>query len=175
MPSIYTSEAFVLKKKQLLKQDLLITLFMKEMGKVRVMAKGVQKLTSRRASGVETGNFIHATVHESNGAFFLNDVRLISGFTMIKESEQKRKAAYLYFFILDRILPENQQEEKAYALTKQFLVSLSKHAHSSNDFVSDNLYDLLVVLGYVRHPLPYHDLIATVESIIHEKIPQDII
>lgn len=175
MPSIYTSEAFVLKKKQLLRQDLLITLFMKEMGKIRVLAKGVQKLTSRRVSGVETGNLIQATVHESAGVFFLSDVRLKSGFTVIKESEQKRTAVYLYFFILDRILPENQEEEKVYAYTKQFLVSLSKIDHFSDDFIGEHLYALLVALGYVRHPLPYQDLIATVESIIHEKIPQDII
>lgn len=175
MSSTYTSDAFVLKKKQLLKQDLIITLFMKENGKVRVIAKGVQKLTSRRASAVETGNLIEATVHQSRDSLFLSDVRLISGFTSIKDVETKRRAAYLYFFVLDRILPENQQEASVYVLTKQFLISLSKKEQMTNDVITKHLFDLLVSLGYVRHPLSYEDLISTVESIIHEKIPRDII
>ncbi|MBI5127613.1 DNA repair protein RecO [Candidatus Roizmanbacteria bacterium] len=164
------TEAFVLKKKSLLNKDSLIFLLTKEQGKTVVTAKGVKKITSRRSPHLETGNLIFAVFNKKNDRLYLQETKLISGFSELKEVQDKVSKLYKFFFVLEKLLPENQKEEVVYNLTKSFLVKLSKSA-SNYDILTVYFNKLLRVLGYTKQSHDIIELEAIISDLINEKMP----
>ena len=174
MPRIQKVEGFVLKKKVLLEQDILVTLFTEEFGKIVAMAKGARKITSRRAAHLQTGNLITAQLSESHDMYFIQSTEILSGFMQIK-TEQKLNVLYLYLFIMDKLLPERQQEKSLYILTKRFFIQLSKDSKNPNDILQSTLLQTLDELGYLQHEQSLDQLLQTVENNIEEKLPRHVI
>lgn len=165
------TEAIVLKKNSLLNKDTIITLFTEELGKVGVFAKGIKKITSKRLPHMQTGNLITAILHQSNTAFFLQDTQLISGFSAIKASQEKIHSMYVFFFILERLLPDHQKEESIYVLTKSFEIHLANEKKNNITLLDEFLNKLKEKLGYIDEKHSYNDLILIIEELIHEKVP----
>lgn len=165
-------EGFIFKKTSLLNRDLTITIFCRELGRIRVMAKGVKKLTSRRGPHIETGNLINAVLSKNKDYYFLQETNLISGFSQIKKNQSKFQCLYLFLFILEKLLPENQKEEKMYRLFKSFMVDLSKR----NDYkkiMTDYLNNCISLMGYQENDKDKGliEMTAFIEEIINEKLP----
>lgn len=163
------SEAFVLKKRNLLNKDKIVTLFSKETGKIKVFAHGIRKITSRRLPHLETGNLIKIEIYKKNKNMYLQETALISGFYKIKNNSDKHKFLYLFLFLLDKLLPEEQTEKEIYDLTKSFFKNLSEKEFQDDD-LSQFLNKLIQSLGYIEKPLPLGRLLHTIEQIINEKI-----
>ncbi len=164
------TEALVLKKKSLLNKDSLIFLLTKEQGKTVAAAKGVKKITSRRSPHLETGNLIFALFNKKNDRLYLQETKLISGFSELKKNQEKVNKLYQFFFVLEKLLPENQKEEVVYNLTKSFLVKLSKSV-SNNDILALYFNKLLKVLGYTKQSHDIIELETIISDLINEKIP----
>lgn len=165
------SLCIVLKKKILLNKDILLTLFTWEFGKIHVFAKGIKKITSRRSPHIQTGNLIEAIISYKEYKYFLDETTLISVFSKIKDKEVKLNAMYYYFFVLERLLPENQKEEQVFILSKKYLVDLSCNKNNIHKLLFDYLNKLMSILGYGEKKLAFQDLISSIENIINEKIP----
>ena len=165
-------EGFIFKKTSLLNRDLTITIFSQELGRVRVFAKGIKKLTSRRSPHIETGNLINAVLSKNKDYYFLQETSLISGFSQIKKNQSKFQCLYLFLFVLEKLLPENQKEEKMYRLFKSFMINLSKR-EDYQIIMTDYLNNTVSLLGYQEKD-KIKDLIeitAFIEEIINEKLP----
>ncbi|MBI3366049.1 DNA repair protein RecO [Candidatus Roizmanbacteria bacterium] len=165
------TEAIVLKKKSLLHKDVLITLFTEEFGKAHVFAKGIKKITSRRLSYTQTGNLIKVVLHENKERLYLSEAQLISAFSEIKKDEEKIQALYCFFFIAERLLPENQKEEAVYNTLKSFEVKLAKERENTQRLLTRYINILMRYLGYVKDKKTFEELISIIESLIHEKLP----
>ncbi|OGK38322.1 DNA repair protein RecO [Candidatus Roizmanbacteria bacterium RIFCSPHIGHO2_12_FULL_41_11] len=175
MSATIKTEALILKKNALLRKDVLVTLFTQEKGKLRVVAKGLKTLTSRRSPHVQTGNLLEVIVSSGSRGYYLQTTNLISGFGLLKKEPFKLEYLYTYFFMLDRLLPEEQPEPVVYIQTKQLLIDLSKsHRPHSFDF-EQYVFMLLLRLGYIHEKKPLNQLMRMVEEIIQEKIPTDVI
>lgn len=111
MANLVKTEAIVLRKRNLLGKDSLITLFTHDHGKANVIAKGLKKTTSRRAPHLQTANLVDVVYNVSNDRKYLDQSQLKSAFSGIKNEVGKMNYLYLIFFILDRLLPEDQKEE----------------------------------------------------------------
>ncbi len=172
MTRIFKTQAIVLKKQDLLNKDVLLTLFTEKYGLVRIVGFGVKKITSRRLSHLQTGNFINATIYVKKSFFSLKETELVSGFLTIKNNQSKLIKIYLYFFILDRLLPENQREEKVFELTKKFLFELAKKNDFDNFTLNNYLNEVLINLGYIREKKSFNEIKNLIEEIINEKIPR---
>jgi DNA repair protein RecO len=170
------TEGIVLKKRILLHKDTILTVFTSEFGKLSLYAKGIRTLTSRRAPHIQTGNLIVLFVQERNHKNYLAETQLISAFSQIKNNEKKMNALYFFFFILERLLPENQKEETVYCLVKKFLVKLSNLTGetgrdlSLQQIITSYTNQLLQHLGYEKENKEFEELILSVQSLIHEKI-----
>jgi len=160
----------VLRKKDLLNRDVLISFFTESLGRLTVFAKGVKKITSRRSPHLQTGNLISVLLSHKNDRFYLQESRLISGFSELKKDENKISQLYLLLFVLDRLLPEQQKETKIYNLTKNFLISLSKSSKKETIIV-EYLTDIMIFLGYLDKKISQTELKSLIEEIINEKIP----
>ena len=166
----FKTEAVVLKKKDLLNKDVLISLFTQDLGRLTIFAKGIKKITSRRSPHLQTGNLINVLVSHKNDHYYLQESELVSGFSELKKEEKKVKQLYTFLFVLDRLLPEQQKETKTYNLTKNFLIDLSKSVKS--DIITVKyLTDIMMQLGYMDQKVSYPELKSLIEEIINEKIP----
>lgn len=170
MFSSFKTEAFVLKKKDLLNKDILISLFTKKEGKVIVIAKGVKKITSKRAPHLQTGNLINVQLNKKNNIIYLEESQLISAFSQIKNKSKKINILYQYFFVLDKLLPENQKELSVYNLTKSFLFKIHQSI-SEDNFLISYLNKTLKVLGYIKKDYQKIDLEVIISDLIGEKFP----
>lgn len=162
--------ALVLKKKYLPEKNFILTLFSQKLGKINIFGFGIKKITSRRLPALQTGNLIQALIEKRGGNFSLKEVKLISAFSGIKKDFEKTKYLYLILFILDRLLPENQNEEKIYQLTVIFLTRIAKKKPANNDLINF-INTILKQLGYINLSLPKIQLFHFVEELIKEKIP----
>jgi len=168
-------EAVVLKKKSLLNKDYLVTFFSKEEGKIKVFAKGAKKITSRRISHIQTGNLIEAVIHKKDDRFYLQETKLISGFSKIKNDKKKLANLYYLLFIIDRLLAENQKDFSVYRLLIKFMIDLSKSPPFSRNTMNRFIKNLLIDLGYIDQSRDDQNLQSTLEEIINEKLPSFVI
>ncbi len=167
-------QGFVLKKKILLEQDFSVTLFTEELGKITAIAKGARKITSRRISHLQTANLIKLQVSDFHDTFYIQSTELISGFLKVRTSE-KQDIVYLYFYILDKMLPERQAEEVLYSYTKRLFIELSKDDANPKQILRDVLQKTLMNMGYVQEEQTLSELVAIVEQNIEEKLPSHVI
>ncbi len=127
----------VLRKKKLKGKDLLVVLFTKDKGKLSVLAKGVQKITSRRLSHLDTGNLIKARITEKNEFFYLSETVLVSGFSSIKESLEKATNFFLILKIFEKIAPEAQQDRELFQFLLREIKNIDKGKFSKESFLLD--------------------------------------
>jgi len=164
------TEAIVLRKKNLLNKDVLVSLFTQDLGRLTVFAKGVRKITSRRSPHLQTGNLINVLISHKNDYYYLQESQLISGFSELKKDENKVEQLYLFLFVLDRLLPERQKETKIYNLTKNFLIDLTKLPKTKKNSVK-YLTEMMRLMGYLDKKVSPPELKLLIEEIINEKIP----
>jgi len=165
-------QAFVLKKKILLNNDILVTFFTENEGKLTVMAKGVRKITSHRLSYLDTGNLVEAVLSSYKEKFFyLTSVDLISGFLTIKKRKEKYNNFYRSLYLIDRLLPEAQVESDVYRELRFFLFNLARKKESADE-ERQFFNKILEMLGYINSPFKKGRLSLKIEEIINQKLPQ---
>ncbi|MCS7092925.1 MAG: DNA repair protein RecO [Patescibacteria group bacterium] len=164
-------EGFILKKKSLLENDVLSSVFTKERGKIFIIAKGAKKITSRRLSFLETGNFVKLILHSSNGSLFLKEVQLIKHQAFYRLTLSQIRIFYQFLYLLDRLLPENQAEPRIFFILKKFLDELAKIEEKKiGNFFYQNLNRLFFNLGYTRHFLAREEANRLISQLIDQEI-----
>lgn len=171
------TEGFIFKKKILLNKDILISLFTKDKGKILIIGKGTRKITSRRLSYLETANLVDLVLEENKHKFYLKEIDLISGFYKIKKDLKKINIIYNFFYILDKILPENQKELEVYNLIKNFFVLINKESdfYILNDLMYLYINKILIKLGFLKKMITKDKINDFLSELINEKIPSFII
>ena|SRR3990167_7953412 len=169
------TEAIVLKRKELLNKDIVYTLFTHNEGKIKATAKGIKSLTSKRSPHLQTGNLILCVLYKKDGFYYLQETNLKSGFSVIKKDSKKMSYLYFILFIIDRLLPENQIEEKIYESFKKFLVKLSKTESLKIKILEKYLSSLLMGLGYINKEKNLEELHVIIQDLINEKLTFHII
>ncbi|MFA9288793.1 MAG: DNA repair protein RecO [Weeksellaceae bacterium] len=173
MPRQLKVEGFVLKKKRILNADTILTIFTKEMGKMSAVAKGVRTMNSRRAAHLQTGNLVAIELSETGSGFYVGSSSLKSGFLTLR-TEALQGYVYLALFILDKILPPQQQELRIYELTRRFVVSLSQTTTPKAVF-QDYIQNLMQTLGYYLSGSNLESLLDDVEKNIEVRLPRHVI
>jgi len=166
------TEAIVLRKKDLLNRDVLISFFSQDLGRLTVFAKGVKKITSRRLPHVQTANLINCVLYKKDERFFLQETSLVSGFSQIKNNQEKMQVLYQLFFAVERLLPDHQPETTVYRLVMKFLIELSNSERAEETLLTKYLNKILKALGYFNEDKSFPELIHAIQEIIHEKMPE---
>lgn len=148
----------------------MVSLFSEDFGRLTILAKGVKKITSRRSPHLQTGNLIDIIVNNRNEHYYLQESHLISGFSDLKSDENKVKYLYLFLFVLDRLIPERQKENKTYNLTKKLLINLTK-SDDPKMVTHQYLSNIMIQLGYLDKKISFAAIKSLIEEIISEKIP----
>lgn len=144
-----TDHGIVLRKSRLLNNNLSINIFSQHGGKMHLLAYGIRKITSRRLSHLETGNYIVFSFRQDDGRVFLSETELIYGYSQIKDNATKLQKVYRVLQFLNKILPEDEPEEDIFKQTMEYFKRL--HSLKKNESLSDEAYfiEVLNKLGYI--------------------------
>ncbi len=165
---VVTLEAIVLKRKNAGEADRLLTVFTRRKGKLRIVAKGVRKITSRRGPHVEVFNRVLATVHDGKT---LTEVSTMETFAPVRKDLSRVGAAYYLCELVDGLLPEAQPHDDVFALLLQAFTTLGTVEKSRVPVLRERFArSLLRKLGFLAEGKEIPDIDRYIESLLERKL-----
>lgn len=161
--------AFVIKRVNFGDSDRFLTLFSQNHGKIEVVAKGVRKITSRRASSIELVNLIDFQAVRSARNHILTEVKLVDSFSRLKCDLNHMKKVFLTCELIDVLLPSMQKHEDIFDLLTRALSSMSDSEKNILYFQAK----LVSMLGFWDSSEPFKNgdhIREHIESIIERKL-----
>jgi recombinational DNA repair protein (RecF pathway) len=125
MPSL-TVEGIILKRANFGEADRMITILTKHLGKVSVIARGVRRITSRRAGNVELLNLVKIGLFKGKG-YTLTEAESIETFPRLKSNLALSTAAFHILELSNKLLPEDDPNFRAYDLIVETLRKLEEN------------------------------------------------
>jgi DNA repair protein RecO (recombination protein O) len=135
---VYATEAIVLRRIDQGEADRLVTALTPEHGKIRVIAKGARKITSRKAGHIEL--FARTTLMLAKGRLFdvVTQAELIDPHIALREDMERGAMAHHVGDLIERFAQEDHEDRALYALLADALAWLS------------NARDVVLVARYVE-------------------------
>lgn len=172
MSRVLKDEGLIIRKKKLLNGQVVVTIFSRGSGKLVLSAFGIKKLTSKRLSHFEIGNYISFNYTQKGDYLTLGETELQYGHSDIKSDEDKLNKMFTIFFVLNRILPEEEPENDILKVTLQFFRELNKGNKTRNQLL-DYFTHILLLAGFIDDEiqnLSTFDPIQQLENIVGQKI-----
>ncbi len=113
MPAFKT-EGIILKRKDFGEADRILTVFTKRFGKVSVLARGVRKITSRRAGNIELLNRVMMFLHQGKNFYILTEAESIDSYQPLKNDLTLSTYAYHLLELTAKLTAENQENQILY-------------------------------------------------------------
>ena len=111
----YSSEGVILSRKNYGEADRILVVFSKHYGKIRLIAKGVRKTTSRKRGALELFNYIKFFAVNGKNMDLITEVEVKNGFSWRKDLT-KVAVAYHLAEVVGRLTPEHQEHREVFDL-----------------------------------------------------------
>lgn len=164
--------AFVIKRVNVGEADKFITLYSQNNGKVEVLAKGVRKIKSRRASSIELLNLVCFQSVRTRKNFILTEVEVLNTFEHIKNDYTQMQIVFLMCELINALCAAGQVNDDVFHLMKNTLERINQDSAGQETF--DFQVKLLENLGFLdnrKQPIQNdHQLRSYIESIIEKKV-----
>lgn len=167
----YRIHGIVIKRINFSETDKILTIFSKQKGKMVCLAKGIRKVSSKRAPSVELFNCIKAYITKGRGMDILTEVELIQSFPKLQERLPAICNTYYLVEIIDRLTAENQRNLLIYGLLLQSLEKIDKKGNLLTEEFIDFQKQILINLGFgLPSQINEQSLNWHIENIINRKI-----
>lgn len=170
MPILIKTKGIVLSSKILPTNDVIYILLTEEKGKMRVYGKGVKKTSSKRRPHLQTGNMISVVLRRSHDTYYLQETTLVSAFSRIKQSSHKLNWLYSLLFMVDRLVPEMEQDQNIYNILQKFMINLSRQDNELEVF-TQSANQVLGGLGYTSEVISLSDIKEMFTELTNQKLP----
>ncbi|MGH2819287.1 MAG: DNA repair protein RecO [Actinomycetota bacterium] len=148
MPGLYKDEGIVLRTIKLGEADRIVTLFTRDGGKVRAVAKGVRKTKSRFGGRLEPFTRVSLLIYRGRDLDTITSADILTSFREVREDYLKLTGAAAMAEAVEKITPERERAFSVYALLLAGLRTLA--AAPAATIVPAFLVKLLSISGY--HP-----------------------
>lgn len=142
---------FVIKRVNLGEADRFVTLFTKNNGKIEVLAKGVRKISSKRASHIELLNLINFNSVKTSrkypsekAPYILTEVDLVTSFEDRRETLLQCQTLFLICELVEALCPYGQRNTEVYSHIGRFI----KKGDFSTEAINSWQTNILSILGY---------------------------
>ncbi|HSX40245.1 MAG TPA: DNA repair protein RecO [Candidatus Saccharimonadales bacterium] len=164
-------EGIVIRRKNFGEADKLLTLYSKQMGKIRVKAPGVRKIKSRRSPHVELFNRCILTLHQGSGFALVTEAQTLENFSDLKNDLTRVGFAYHICEIVDGLCAEHQENAHVFDLLQNALFRLA-NAENIVEVVHEFEIELLSTLGFwsKNRPSAYLDTQNFIENILERRL-----
>ncbi len=169
-----STHALVLKRFKTGEADRTIIALTKDHGKLMCIAKGVRRITSRRAAHLEIFSHINLRIHKSKDINYITEVQTISTFSHIASNLRTIAAVYHLCEITDKLVPQGDTSHSIYLLLLAALKNIEGDKAGINLRKIVRLYigDLLFNLGFMKEDsqVQYSKLVTEVENILEKQL-----
>jgi len=154
-------EGVVLKRRNFGEADRILTVFSLQRGKISVVAKGVRRITSRRAGNVELLNRVAMFLYQGKGMPILTEADSLDTFPKIKADLTLSTYAYHIIELVDKMTAENQENRILY----EHLVEVLKRLERSPRQILIRVFEAKILsnLGFLSF-LGKNDLLSDLEK-----------
>lgn len=164
----FKTEGVILKRRNFGEADRILTVFTLQKGKISVLAKGVRRITSRRAGNVELLNRVMMYLYQARGMPILTEAESFETYQKIKSDLTLSTYAYHIIELVDKLTAENQENRVLYEHLVEVLKRLSKNPRQI--LVRAFEAKILSYLGFVRFEQPLLQKLETLSWDEIEKI-----
>ncbi len=123
----FKTEGIILKRRNFGEADRILTVFTLHRGKVPVLARGVRKITSRRAGNVELLNRVQMYLHPGKNFLILTEATSLDTFQKLKGDLKLSTYSYHLIELIDKLTAENQESPAIYNDLLEVLTRLSNN------------------------------------------------
>lgn len=167
----YKTEGIILKRSNYGEADRILTAFTKHYGKIKILAKGVRRIKSRRGPNVELFNWATLFLHKGKNFDLLTEAETKETFPSIRKDLARIGAAYCLCELVDGLCPERQEHRQVFNFSIEALRDLSFSSSVPSNLITNFELNLLQELGYwPRYKLPPADLENFIEQILERKL-----
>lgn len=125
MSHLLTDHAIVLKRFNFGEADKIITVLTRSYGKLSLIAKGVRRITSKRKGHLELFNHVHISFTEPHSLGILTEAETTHHFDNLKNDWERMGQAYHVCEVVDKLLPEYEEQEYVFRLLIRILEVLN--------------------------------------------------
>ena len=121
----YRTQGIVLEKKDWKEADQFFTIYTKDFGKIRVLGKGIRKISSKLRSGVDVFYFSEIEFIQGRNYKTLVDAVLIDKFKNLRNDLEKMVIVYKILEVFDELIKGQERDERVWNLLLQSLKDLN--------------------------------------------------
>lgn len=169
MHRTYTTQGFVLSRKNHSEADRILSIFSEKFGKRSLVAKGVRYPKSKKRGSLETFSLIRYSATTSHGFDVMTEVEIVNGYSEIRTKLAKVAVAYFFLETISKITREDEPNDQIFALLSSYLSKLNKD-RATKTLRNDFIYEILITLGFWPHGKVLNDADKTLEEIIERKL-----
>lgn len=164
MSASYSTQGIVLKQINLGEADKILTIYSKHYGKVRLLAKGIRKLTSRKRGNLELFNWVKIFVAKGKNLDIITEAEVIKSFRSWRKDLPKVALAFHFCELVERLTAEGVANKEVFEILTEALTDPSQ----AKDFE----LNLLIYLGFWPKGkfATVTDLEAYIEQIIEKRL-----
>jgi len=145
----YKVRGYIIRKKDSRESDKIFTLYTEELGKIRVVAQGVKKISSKLCGNLELLHQATYTIASGKQMDRIVTVDIIDTYEPIKNDMKKLICALYFFDFLDHLIKDSQQDSQVYGLIGEMLDSLAVCSSVQAPLIADVfLLKFRMVSGY---------------------------
>ena len=170
--SSYKTEGVILKRLNYGEADRILTIYTKYRGKIRAIAKGVRKITSRKGGNVELFNHCVLFLAEGRNLDIVTEAQVVNSFSRLSNDLEKTAAGFYLVELIDQLTPDGQINRQVFDLLVGALAQIG--ADSSADERGQNIkqfeVSLLKLLGFWSETLDRRNIKGYIEEIIEREL-----
>ena len=163
----FSDEAVVLKKLDFGEADRILTVFNKEHGKLKVLAKGVRRPTSRKGGNLDLLTHSRVFVAKGRNLDLVTEALCLNSFSPLKKEVNTISKAYYLCELIDSLCAEGESSVFVFNL---LVSTLENFGQGPAQRIWDFEYQLLKYLGFITYEKPEKGLKAMVEEIIEREL-----
>ncbi len=170
---LYKVEAIVLARKNVGEADRILTIFTKQYGKLRVLAKGIRRVTSKRAPYAEVFSRVNMILYRGKTNLDLvNEISSVEDYQTLRQDLEYVSAAYYLCELVDRLLPEKQEHRDVYYMLGDYLTKFNGKSLNTEAVSNQFALELLRLIGFLQKDkiLKLEETEHYVESLIERKL-----
>ena len=176
--SSYKTEGVILKRLNYGEADRILTIYTKYRGKIRAIAKGVRKITSRKGGNVELFNHCVLFLAEGRNLDIVTEAQVVSSFSRLSDDLEKTAAAFYLVELIDQLTPDGQVNRQVFDLLVGALAQIGAPARGGQGLTADergksvNQFEvnLLKLLGFWSETLDRKNIKGYIEEIIEREL-----
>ena len=172
--SVYRVTAIILRRSSVGEADKILTIFSKNIGKLRVIAKGIRKISSRRGPHVDLFNEVTMMLHHGKAMDIVTEVTTIRTYRTGLSTWIRMRAAYLVVEVVDKLIPEHVEHQDIYTKLHQVFESIETSQETAlDDVLLSFCNEVLISLGFMsieKKSTSLSSVVAFVERVAERKI-----